>query len=98
MIRLSCGTVKAWLDSFLNSSMRFGSVTLWCYEDVCQLKAKCEELPSINDRYKKGMQTSLRVALEDLDEYDVQREELLTFPLKEFRVNLSLSPCCGSLI
>ncbi|KDN44744.1 hypothetical protein K437DRAFT_129793 [Tilletiaria anomala UBC 951] len=93
LIRLSPQTSKAWLDQFLSASTstRFGEVTLWCYDDVCLLKAKHEDLPTLKEECKRGIQTSLKVAIDDLDIFDVEREELLTFALKEFRAALALA-------
>lgn len=89
-IRLSTQATKTWLDQFLNASTstRFGEVTMWCYDDVCLLKAKHEDLPTLKDTRKRGIQTSLKVAIEDLDIFEVEDEQLLTFSLKEFKVSM----------
>lgn len=92
LITLSSDTAKRWANQILTapSNTRYGQVTLWCYDDICLLKARFEDLPTLKtakDASRRGIQTSLKVMQNDVETFEVDREELLTFSLREFKVS-----------
>lgn len=84
------------------SNSKVGEVTLYCNTALCELLVKHEDVPTIAAKgvgisipTKTGISTSVSMEASTFPRYAVSREELLTFPLKEFKAGLSLADQLG---
>lgn len=77
-------------------SHKVGEVTFYVSPEVCDLQVHHEELPTATHRKlptssKTGISTSVTMEPDAFTKYRISREELLTFPLKEFKAGLQLA-------
>ncbi|CAO1618927.1 unnamed protein product [Sympodiomycopsis kandeliae] len=85
---VSSQTVQEWLLHFISTG-RNADISLWCNSNFCTVRSKSDDFDT--SKFRKSIQTEVKVEIEQFQLYQVETEAFLTLPLKEFRAAVTVA-------